>query len=663
MSTPTAPIPAFRHPCLGPGWNPLTLYLIGNPDMGNLTVYAINLSNITSPTATFLSRFPNSNRPLPTSMKCNFFPQDTAQNSPIMVESFQVATPVIPVYPNSTFGTPWQWNQINFLSARTYSIVGAAGDQAAMLGWANIKKTVPGSPVGAPLVETQQWAFVRQNWVTGDISNAVANISPTQPMLSAGVYFSNSLNGALIVFDQQSNGVIYQTTATSEQYTFGKPFNVLWSITSQQQVDLDGAVISSDAIPVDAQDAAYILDKTMDGLTAVYVIRPKISNKLEKLSKIGEAPPFTRNMTAMAWKGPSNLIVTYYLNTTTNIPYFNLFSPVLGTWTGLGLASPPPPPSTTTPVATPSLNPSSVAVATESTAPIGGIVGGVIGGLVVIALVSFVFIRRRKSQPIFGKPKNSAAAEKDQDLNPNMKKSYNDESDGYSASVEDQAQLTSDHIIDKSHASNYDDNSKGANSIELRESKMEYPQSLGSNVYWDDNTKSISTIPSMPTTPKTPSTLFTGTDISHPYTPPTIPVIFQPQQGYFSPRAIIVPDSKYQYTPPQSPQFIDPSQQQQPGSPLSESQTMRWGGSKTNGPQAIIPEAHVGQYSQSTPEVSQLNGTVVPVPRFYDPSISHTYSVPVGFTAPNAGAATFLYYDPLTSHSQSMPVNFSSPQS
>ncbi|KAF9917833.1 hypothetical protein FBU30_000504 [Linnemannia zychae] len=657
MSVPTVPIPAFRHSCLGPGWNPLTLYLIGNSDRGNLTVHAINLSNVNSPTATFLSRLANDDRALPTSMKCVFFPFDTIQNSPIMVESFQNVAPVIPVYPNATFGVPWIWSSVTFMDARTYSTIGAVYNQTAIIGWATVRKPAPGSPADSPLVETQQWALSRQSWETSDILREVVNISPSQPMLTAGVYFSSSPDGALIVFDQQSNGVIYQTTAFTSSPIAGKPFTLQWGITGQQQIDLGGVVISSDAISVDGLDVAYILDKTADGLTAVYVIRPKASNKLEKISKLGDAPPFSRDMTAMIWKGPSSLIATYYLNTTTNTPYFNLFSPVLGTWTGLGLVSPPPPTTTTTSGNNPSQFPNSNTKdsldSKGSNTPIGGIVGGVVGGLVVIALVVFMFVRQRKGQPVFSKHKDSSNENKER--NSKMKKSQGDETG-------DMARLATVHGIDKPYTPHgYDNGSTNDSSIELRESKRGDPQSLNSSGLWDNPVRISHIGPNMFGSPTTTPTAFTKTNNDYQYSPPTIPLIFQPQQGYTQPAAIVVSDHNYQPIPPQGPQFVDPFQKQLLNNPPIEPPLPEFGGSVTQSPHAIIPELNGSQHLHSTPSSPHSNSTIVPITQFYNPPSLFAHSAPVPITSPNAGASSPHVHCPSSLQAQSAPVTFLSP--
>ncbi|KAG0353095.1 hypothetical protein BGX24_007357, partial [Mortierella sp. AD032] len=110
----------------------------------------------------------------------------------------------------------------------------------------------------------------------------------------------------------------------------------------------------------------------------------------------GQAPMFTKTMTAMTWKGSNGLLATYYRNSTTGVPFFNLFDPVTGLWTGLGLVLPPPVTNTTRPVIPDSKG--DPGDAGKESSSLGGIIGGVVGALVVVAIIAFFFIRKRRNR-------------------------------------------------------------------------------------------------------------------------------------------------------------------------------------------------------------------------------------------------------------------------
>ncbi|KAF9911639.1 hypothetical protein EC991_002757 [Linnemannia zychae] len=431
--TDLVPIPAYDYACLSPGANALTLYLVGMPDPRTLAVNAIHLFDIKAPVSYVASKLSNTNWPVSTYKDCSSLPYDPVQNSPYMVQMFQPQANVVPFYPNGTTTTGWSYSDVKYISSRVYSTIGASGDKIAILAWATVTN-------GTPPISKEQWVIVRQNGITDDVLKEVPNIGQTKPMLAVGTYYTNSPNGALIVFDEKSNGIIYQMSAITATPPIDKPaFTLQWTVAGQQNVDLGGVVLSPDAYPLDAENTAYIFDKAEGGLTAVYAVQPRVSGKLERISlPATEAPMFTKNMTAMTWKGSGGLLAVYYKNSTTGVPYFNLFDPVTGLWSGLGLATAPPPQTTTSTSPTSSntgLPNNSITPDNENKGTsVGGIVGGVIGGLVVVAIIAFLFIRKRRNNRSAASdkenPSESAATEKGADAAKRLdaKDEYHDDS-------------------------------------------------------------------------------------------------------------------------------------------------------------------------------------------------------------------------------------------
>ncbi|KAF9125391.1 hypothetical protein BGW39_007424 [Mortierella sp. 14UC] len=587
------PIPAFDYACLSPGANALTLYLVGMPDARTLTVNAVHLFSINAPVSYLTSRLSNSNWPNSTYRDCSNLPYDPIQNSPFMVQMFQPQANVVPLYPNGTTTTGWSYSDVIYMSSRTYSTVGASGDKIAILAWATVTSGTPPSP-------KEQWVIVRQNGVTDDVLKDVPNIAQTRPMLSVGTYYTNSPNGALIVFDEKSNGIIYQISAVTAAAPIDKPaFTLQWSVAGQQAVDRNGVVLSPDAVPLDAENAAYIFDKAEGGLTAVYALQPRVSAKLERISLVAtQAPVFTKTMTAMTWKGAGGLLAVYYKNSTTGIPYFNLFDPITGLWTGLGLVSPPPSSQTTAPTTSGlpngDANGGAINEGKGSGSSLGGIVGGVVGGLVVVAIIAFFFIRKRRSARstayATGETSETAAAGKGVDGAKNM----DDKDEYHDNSAPLDSNLTRLGTVQ----------GPGKPSFATEENRNVYSAATQPQQYNNNNNNTMAFSPPTPTgsdyyqmmsndptstagfyAPPIPTTTaaYSPNDAFTYASPPAIPAYYQPHAGYVSPppqttTAAMV--NKTDYFPPTSPpksqsdlidrsstlpgpQYISPFQQQQ----------------------------------------------------------------------------------------------------
>ncbi|KAG0262184.1 hypothetical protein BGZ95_004074 [Linnemannia exigua] len=586
------PIPSFDYACLSPGANALTLYLVGMPDPRTLTTTAVHLYSINAPETSLFQRLSNTNWPVSTYKDCTNLPYDPIQNSPFMVQTFQPLAQTVPLYPNGTVASGWSYGDVVYMSPRTYSTIGANSNQVAILAWATVTSGSPPSP-------KEQWVLVRQDGLTDDVLKEVPNLPQTRPMLSVGAYYTGSPNGALIVFDEKSNGVIYQMSAAPGTPPVGKPFTLQWSISGQQEVDRGGIVITPDAFPLDAENTAYIFDKAEGGLTAVYALQPKVSGKLQRVSSTtGQAPMFTKTMTAMTWKGPGGLLATYYRNTTTGIAYFNLFDPVTGLWTGLGLVTPPPgtgitAPTTPTSSGLPNGSGNSGAGDGKGSSNIGGIVGGVVGALVVVAIIAFFFIRKRRSRSTAysrGETSEATAAAKT--------KGDKDEFDDGNGVKPPLARLGTVQGLNKPHFIDYDSmNAFSAghqqqqqyiNNVNNNSIGYSPTTPTGDNYYRMTNndparTTGVFSPPITATSGFSPNDAFSYS--SPPGAAPAIPTYFQTQAGYVSPppptnittTAAMVNKTDY-YTspptenqlgltdgvkPPPGPQYISPFKQQQ----------------------------------------------------------------------------------------------------
>ncbi|KAG0222315.1 hypothetical protein BGW42_006684, partial [Actinomortierella wolfii] len=84
-------IPAFQYPCVAPDTSTSdSVYVLGVPSSaeGRLEAYRVNLSNINSPSAVFVSNYTEAVTWSSSAPKyCNNYPGEL-RNSPIMVQQF-----------------------------------------------------------------------------------------------------------------------------------------------------------------------------------------------------------------------------------------------------------------------------------------------------------------------------------------------------------------------------------------------------------------------------------------------------------------------------------------------------------------------------------------------------------------------------------------------
>ncbi|KAF9915021.1 hypothetical protein FBU30_002262 [Linnemannia zychae] len=212
-----------------------------------------------------------------------------------------------------------------------------------------------------------------------DFSPRLGQYPTDNPLVSVGAYVPTSQSpaqGYHIVFDKVGGGVIY--TTLDNALPINGPDRIM-SLSNPRNVDMNGIVLTTSAVPVTLSNIAYIIDQAPDSSTVIYSINPDQSPKLQRMSVQGNVPPFSPSIAATVLN--SQIVVYRGSSSGVSIPTFNSFDMVGGTWSGPGLikAYVPSPPS-------------------GSSSALGAIIGGVIGGLVVIALVAFLFIHHRHNK-------------------------------------------------------------------------------------------------------------------------------------------------------------------------------------------------------------------------------------------------------------------------
>ncbi|KAF9177964.1 hypothetical protein BGZ50_008192 [Haplosporangium sp. Z 11] len=349
-------VPAFLNACIAPTRNGSSVYLIGVPASaeGRLETYAVNITDINTPTAKYLGNSATSSVWSSQSPKACFdFPGNQAESeSPTLVVQFGSDSYYTHTHPNGTITKSFYFPNTTFVSPKLFSLVGAVG------------------PTNCPILT---------EYPKGD------------PLLSVGTFLA-MLNapdtlayGYHIVFDNKGGGLIFTAVGSHTPINTTEGFLTL---SNPQTVEMNGIALTNHSIAVTNNSDAYILDE-VSNTTIMYKITPSVSSKLQLVSTSGDVPPFSPNMVATAMN--SRIVVYGATNASAPSSTFHEFNSETGFWSGRGLVKPP---STVMPSPQPTQPPPSDGNVLIG-AILGATIGGIVGGLAVVGLIALFFIRYR----------------------------------------------------------------------------------------------------------------------------------------------------------------------------------------------------------------------------------------------------------------------------
>ncbi|KAF9427162.1 hypothetical protein BGZ76_002446, partial [Entomortierella beljakovae] len=371
-------VPSYTSACIVTDASGLNVYLVGVPvtNENRLEMYLVNLSNINAPTATFIASQVNTVAWRSSAPKvCLSYPGNQAStNSPVLVYQLGPQSFATNIYPNGTVPSPGNFDRFYFMSNKLFSFTGAVGTLDWATGFTNQTYSGTGSA----------WTGIRFN-----------STSILESSHDVGTYLSSQntpAQGYNVVFDQSGAGMIYTVLSTASDVNTGS--DRVQTLSSPVDVDMNSYSISKNAVSVTMGNVGYILDRAPDGSTILYSISPGQSTKLQLVSPSGNVPTFTSNIVGTA---VGTKLVTYG-TTTSGAVYFNSFDTTGKSWTGPGLVK--------------AYAPSGGGdnnnndgdggnTGGGSKSNVGAIAGGVVGGIVVLALIAFIFYRRRpKPKPV-----------------------------------------------------------------------------------------------------------------------------------------------------------------------------------------------------------------------------------------------------------------------
>ncbi|KAF9427728.1 hypothetical protein BGZ94_004299 [Podila epigama] len=394
-------VPVYANACIAPEASGNSVYLVGIPSTEDhrLEVHTVHLGDYSAPSATFLA---NSTNMLAWSLRaprvCQPFPAlatTAAANRPFTMHQFMPAQSYfVNIFPNGTIESPSYFPEVGFQSPKNFAVTGGLGPMKWVMAMANGTNSQTGSPWTGLLIDSSFSALSKRDF-------GVSLFPSTSPLLSLATYTIDANNPGKayhVVFDTKGTGIIYSLTNTLQPDQSSR----ISTLASPTDVDMNGIVLTCNAFPQTVGEVGYIFDKASDGSTVLFSITPGSSNKLLHVPINGKVPPFS---TAMTTTTMSNKIILYGSSGTAGVltATFNAFDTSAKAWTGPGLVVS----SYTPPLATnPSSNPSSSEA--DSQRPLGAIIGGVVGGLVVIALIAYFVVHRRRQHRPTSSPSSGA---------------------------------------------------------------------------------------------------------------------------------------------------------------------------------------------------------------------------------------------------------------
>ncbi|KAF9119139.1 hypothetical protein BGW39_000530 [Mortierella sp. 14UC] len=340
-------LPTFISSCIAPDSDGQNAFLFGVLSSGTLEAHRINLSNPLSPTSTLVSSTTSS------AGNTQFFPNGTWVN-----------------FETTTEGA------FDYLSPKLFSPVGSTN------GWNWFLGRAAGQP--------KTWRNVRIASRT-EAGSKDLTIAGSEPLLTVGAIapdVNNFGNGLLFFIDQSgSSGSIYRATGNKRPAANLTATDTLVTLGKPSPLNMNGNTLTVDAVPVTSAFAAFILDKSDQGVVSVYSIDPRISTlTLTRTPVKGFSPLFqpTQSFTSL------NSRIVVYGGAVPNA--IHIFDVISGTWTGPALVDPA---AANTKITTKGLS--------------MGIIGGIATAAVILLMVGGLIVwrirrRRRTTKNIIDTP-------------------------------------------------------------------------------------------------------------------------------------------------------------------------------------------------------------------------------------------------------------------
>lgn len=383
------PVPAYDFPCLvQPTADPstaTTFYLIGSVDDGRLDFNSVDLKDINNAISQPISSNNDGFWSASSAKLCfNYAGINSAGGTVPLRIHIQQFSPqktydanAVPNGNNVTYQKSTRGERpVSFLSPKQFAIVGRT--ESFLYGTG---QKFDGS-----------WSGLTINSTAADIvwvpSGAPLYDSFGGVSLVVGTFDTKAVNGNLIAFNADRTSAQIFTTESKTDNTI--------KVTNPQIVQMGGIKLSENAITLQMNTVAFILDKAAkDGSVIIYTITPGASTALTliRAAPSSSVPLFTNSMVGVA---TASQIVVYYRQGDSGV--FNSFDRTTQIWSGPGLVAQSPP--------TPGDGNGGIGgggTGTDSRSSSSGtsnaaVIGGAAAGVLVLVLIAAFFIIRRKRQ-------------------------------------------------------------------------------------------------------------------------------------------------------------------------------------------------------------------------------------------------------------------------
>ncbi|KAF8947725.1 hypothetical protein BGZ47_008097 [Haplosporangium gracile] len=341
-------LPAYTNPCLAPSFHSNSsrlIFLFGVPD-GTLTLvsHMVDITHIDAPKVEYIS---SNFKTDPLFQWSSTAEKNCFANPSSSINLAVTSTKVLQLgmyssgallLPTNELRQAFDIPTIQYKSSKLFAATQVRGLDDYTVAWGIVASS---NPVCGTRTAKEGWIGVLRNTISITIATQGFDSLPSKaPMLAVGAYSTTTTSGVIAVFGKDSVGSLYSASNVINDAGTNAPISWIFA-GPKQPIDNEGAILTPDAVPISAQNVAYILDQASDNLTIVYALRPSISNKLVKVATKGDLPPFNKNMVGTALSestGDNGRIAVYSLDKATGAARFNLFDTFTGIWTGSGLA-------------------------------------------------------------------------------------------------------------------------------------------------------------------------------------------------------------------------------------------------------------------------------------------------------------------------------------
>ncbi|KAF9156961.1 hypothetical protein BG015_009334 [Linnemannia schmuckeri] len=263
-------LPAYTNPCLAPSFysnSSRLIFLFGVPDgTPTLASHMVDITHIDAPKVEYIT----SNFKTDSLFQWSSTAEKNCFTNPSGFISLAIAsTEVLQLgmyssgallLPTNELRQAFDVPTIQYKSSKLFATMQVRGLDDYAVAWGIVASSNPAS--GARTAK-EGWIGVLRNTTSITIATQGFDTLPSKtPMLAVGAYSTTTTSGVIAVFGEDSVGSLYSASNVINDAGTNAPIS--WVFTGPKQpIDNEGAILTPDAVPVSAQNVAYILDQML----------------------------------------------------------------------------------------------------------------------------------------------------------------------------------------------------------------------------------------------------------------------------------------------------------------------------------------------------------------------------------------------------------------